>query len=121
MAFWSSKRLRAIEAHFGQIQPRLGRCELGALLARVERHQHLALRDMGSRGERDLRYDSRLVRAERDALHRGKRLPTASSELDHSACCATTVVTASGGGWYPLFPAIAAEIWRYLTKPSIAR
>src|SRR5262249_59767271 len=50
----------------------------------------------------------------------GAMLPTASSVLDHSACCAITVVTASGGGEKDLLAAMAAEICRYFTKPRMA-
>src|SRR5438045_1727347 len=47
-------------------------------------------------------------------------LPTASSVVDHSPLTAMTVVTASGGAWKPLPPAMAVEICRYLMKPSVA-
>src|SRR5438445_11018856 len=47
-------------------------------------------------------------------------LPTAAGVVAYVLRAATTVVTASAGGENDFPPAMAAEIWRYFTKPSVA-
>ena len=69
--------------------------------------------------ERDAIDDAGQIGADGDALDRGHRADRASV-AGQSSCCATMVVTASGGGWKDAPCAMAVWIWRNFTKPRAA-
>ena len=89
--------LHALEVEACELALRFGRRQLRLLLPRVQHDQHVALATLARTRRR-----SRSTMPGRSALTVTPRtaaiVPMASSVAGHSACSATMVVTASGGG-----------------------